>query len=105
MADYEVVWDGRRQGPGGAQLFAPEVEPRPLPSSRRSPVRELVLSYLSKIKQPKTMVEVVAAVGCGMYAVNTALYRLRQEELVTIVGQHPERTRAGRVQHLYAATE
>lgn len=26
MADYEVVWDGRRNGPGGAQLFAPEGE-------------------------------------------------------------------------------
>jgi len=86
---YTVVWDGCRNGPGGAQLFTPEAPPAPPPAAReRTPnrgVREAVLMRLQL--GPATMRELVEVTGYSMDRVNATLCGLRKVGLVIVAGE------------------
>ncbi|MDP2319595.1 MAG: hypothetical protein Q8O42_09695 [Acidobacteriota bacterium] len=107
MADYSVVWDGRKQGPGGALLFGPESEARQ-PDLRTvvslAAAREAILLQLRR--QPQTMRELAAASGLSMDAINGALYRMRKVGDVAVVDQRSEGGRWGRkTENIYGLTE
>lgn len=96
---HEVLWDGRRDGPGGRQLFTEEehrVE-HPEPTRRRATesdvrdAREAVLAQLER--QAQTMRELAASTGLTTERINGALYALRHVGRVRIVGEKP---RSGR---------
>jgi hypothetical protein len=96
MTHHTVVWDGRRQGPGGAYLAA-EVEavvaataaPHPPQQPRQSSgdVGRLVLVSLQG--GPKTLRELVDDTGLSMDRVNEALYVLQRYRDVERVGERP----------------
>jgi len=83
VADYEVVWDGRRGGPGGALLFGPE-NPEPKMAEplyrKRVGVREKVLSALDM--GPATARQLRSATGIAEEVIHDQMRRLRAEGIV-----------------------
>ena len=86
MAEFTVVWDGRRGGPGGAQLFAPEGETRQAqPVHRvRHGLRDEVIAALEK--GPATGRQLHFATRYPEEAIHAEMRRLRVEGRVTITG-------------------
>lgn len=90
---FTVLWDGRRGGPGGSQLFTNEYQPpaTPIAPDRQctrlseATVREAVTEHLARA--PMTQRELAAATGLGKERINSALYYMRQTGLVAIIAE------------------
>lgn len=108
---FTVIWDGRRSGPGGSQLFTEEFQPssghveaRPRIRVAEVTVREAVTAFLQR--GPMTQRELVAETGLGMERINSALYSLRQAGRVHVIAERPlPHAKYGRTaEYVYALT-
>lgn len=85
-----VLWDGRRNGPGGAYLCTDEhpivqpVSTRQPVVMRAVPVSEIVLGAL--VNGPQTLREIADAHGLDGTNVNSALHQAKKKGLVEVVG-------------------
>jgi hypothetical protein len=94
MTTHTVLWDGRRNGPNGAQLFIPE-EAAPQPTQLLSPVlprpgRSLQSRVYAVLTEPLTLTEIRARIPRSLadnYAVQSALFGLRKAGKVEACGQ------------------
>lgn len=90
--NHHVIWDGRRNGPGGAHLFAEDqdfalavpVRQPPRRVIRAVPVIDLVLMALGQA--PATLREIANALGVDRTNVNSALFQLKKKGLIEVVG-------------------
>lgn len=84
-----VVWNGRRDGPGGAQLFTPEEVPHTPPPGRqaRHTRRAQVLGSLRG--SPRTLAQLAAALACTTAEIDGVVYALRKAGRVTVVREIP----------------
>lgn len=104
--DYEIIWDGRKAGPGGALIFADELPTYlatfiPQRARKTSAVRDAIEAQLAA-KGPQTMNELMAVTQIDSSRVNTALCTLRKMGRVRTQGFSTERSAYGRRQALYA---
>lgn len=107
MANYDVLWDGRRDGPGGRYLFTSEPETR-APEVRQETVRGATSQVIAHQlrRQPQTLRELVVASGLTMDTLNSALYYMRKRGEVVVVGQGRDGGRWGRkTEHVYGLPE
>lgn len=87
-----VVWDGRREGPGGPYLFAKHQPVRVLdvsvrPAARRSDAVAMRRRVLVALNRPQTMREIAAQLGETVERVNEALWLLKRWGSIQIVGE------------------
>jgi hypothetical protein len=87
---FVVIWDGRRDGPGGAQLWVPE-EPRPqaapLPPARgtRDALQQRILAALERT--PATNRDLCGMLHAPIEAVNYGLQMLYRHGALEKRGQ------------------
>jgi predicted ArsR family transcriptional regulator len=88
---YVVRCDGRKNGPGSAYLVATP-EPTRTPAPRT--VRDLAAGIRAALDEfPMTMTEIAEQLGVTTAAVNGALWQLRQQGQVVVVGERPRDAR------------
>lgn len=89
-----VVWDGRRNGPGGAHLFIPEEVPHEPPSAQqeRRTLREQVLGSLRDA--PRTLAQLAADTGASTAKVAGVLHACRKVGAICIVRRDATKVQA-----------
>lgn len=83
--DFVVVWDGRRNGPGGATLFVSEVQAGP-PAPKVAPPRDAVVRVLATTGRA-TLNTIMEELGLGYSRdrVRDSLHQLRNQGRIRVV--------------------